>query len=181
MKTEVTEIIKNAKRIIVIGSSCAGKTTFCTKVAKELDLKHIELDALYWLENWQGRDKQEFREIVGKEITAGKWIIDGNYHTVRDLVWPEAELVIWLNYDFPFVFKRALYRTLKRIITREEIYSGNRETFRKAFFHRDSLLWWIITTFNRRRREFPLLIKLPEHSHLKVIEFRKAGEADKLF
>jgi adenylate kinase family enzyme len=122
MKMAPENLLKNYKRIVVVGTSCAGKSTFASGISKMLNLRHIELDALYWKADWQARDKEEFKELVSKEIIADRWVVDGNYHTIRDLVWSRAELIIWLNYDFGLVIKRAFYRTFKRIITKEQIY-----------------------------------------------------------
>jgi adenylate kinase family enzyme len=180
MKTAPEDLIKNSLRIVVIGSSCAGKSTLAFRLSELLALKYIQLDALYWKADWQAREKDEFNELVINEINSEKWAVDGNYGIIRHLIWPKAEIVIWLNYDFSLVLKRALVRTIKRIVTKEELFSGNRETFKKSFFDKDSILWWVITTFHRRRKEIPLMLKEKEYEHLKVIEIRKAKELDKL-
>jgi adenylate kinase family enzyme len=35
-------------RVIVIGTSCAGKTMFARSLADALSCPHVELDALHW-------------------------------------------------------------------------------------------------------------------------------------
>lgn len=108
---------------------------------------HIELDALHWKPGWVARPVGEFREIVRREAMRDRWVADGNYGKARDVLCPHATDVIWLNYSFALVISRWLLRTVRRVVTREELFSGNRETEGNAFLARDSLLLWIIRTF----------------------------------
>jgi adenylate kinase family enzyme len=119
-------------RVVVIGTSCAGKTAFARSLACALSFPHVELDALFWQPNWTPRPSEEFRKLVAQELSQGCWVTDGNYNVVRDLVWSRATTVIWLNYVFPLVLWRALTRTVRRVMTQEELFSGNRESLRMA-------------------------------------------------
>ena len=124
-------------RAVVIGTSCSGKTTFAQRLADLLVSRHIELDALHWLPNWVERDPKEFRALVVNAMVQESWVIDGNYGSARELIWPSATTAIWLNYSFATIAWRGLVRTLTRCLRREELYSGNRETLRQAFLSRD--------------------------------------------
>ena len=104
--------------------------------------------------------------------------MDGNYAVVRDLVCARATAVIWLNYSFPIVIWRALSRTLRRALTREELFSGNRESLRMALFSSESILWWVLTTFYRRRRHYRYLFDTKPSSHLVYVEFRSPTEVE---
>jgi len=86
--------------------------------------------------------------------------------------------VIWLNYSFSIVLWRALTRTLRRGLTREEIFSGNRESLRMAFLSRESILWWILTTVHRRRKRYRSLFDTRTSPHLAYVEFRNPIEAE---
>jgi adenylate kinase family enzyme len=166
------------RRVAVIGTSCSGKTTFAAALAARLQAPHIELDALHWRADWIPAPRENFRHAVAAATAADRWVSDGNYSMVRDLVWRRATTVIWLDYPFPTVLSRALYRTVRRALLREELYSGNRETLRKAFLSRDSILWWVVTTHRRRRREFSELFEQPAFAHLETIAFRRPLDAD---
>ena len=167
----------NMNRVVVIGTSCVGKTIFARSLAEALCCPHVELDALYWQPNWIPRPPDEFQELVAKELSQGCWVTDGNYSVVRDLVWSRATTVIWLNYTFPVVLWRALTRTIRRGLTKEELFSGNRESLRTAFFSRDSILWWVLTTFHRRRKRYRELFDMRTSPQLIYVEFRKPTEA----
>jgi adenylate kinase family enzyme len=154
------------ERVVVIGTSCSGKTTFALQLAGRLGVPHIELDHLHWLPDWEARSDDEFRRLVQQATSADRWLVDGNYSKVRDITWSRATAIVWLDYSVPVVFGRALRRSVKRIVTREELFAGNRESFHKTFLSRDSILLWVVTTFKRRRREYPELFAEPEYQHL---------------
>jgi len=164
----------------VVGSSCSGKTTLARGLANLLGASHIELDAVYWEADWKPRHMPDFRQLVEQAVSGDRWVLDGNYSTVRDLVWPRATAVVWLNYPFLLVFPRALSRTIRRALTREELYSGNRESFRKAFFSRDSILLWVITSFWRHRWEYAALRESRTFPHIHFWELRRPSEASQL-
>lgn len=167
-------------KIAVVGTSCAGKTTLAAKLAQRLNLRHIELDALFWEPNWEPTPDHMFYTRVEEAVKGDRWITDGNYSPVRKLVWGKASTLIWLNYAFPVVFLRALNRTIIRISSGQEIFSNNKETFRKAFLSRESLLLWIIQTHWERKKRFPKLFKLQQYAHLNVIELNNQKETDAL-
>lgn len=164
-------------RVVVIGTSCVGKTIFARSVAEALCCPHVELDALYWQPNWIPRPPDEFRELVAQELAQGCWVADGNYSVVRDLIWSRATTVIWLNYSFQIVLWRALTRTIRRVLTKEELFSGNRESLRMAFFSRDSILWWALTTFHRRRKQYRQLFDTRISLQPVYVELRNPSEA----
>ncbi|MGH6916144.1 MAG: adenylate kinase [Geminicoccaceae bacterium] len=166
------------RRVAVVGTSCAGKTTFAAALAAQLRAPHIELDALHWRPDWVPAPTAVFRQAVATAIAAERWVSDGNYGAVRDLVWARATAVVWLDYPFATVLRRALYRTARRVLLREGLYSGNRETLRKALLSRDSILWWVVTTWRRRRREYPELFRQASFAHLAVVALGNPREAD---
>ncbi len=62
------------------------------------------------------------------EAVAGDdWVVDGNYGAVRDLVWERADTVVWLDLPRRVVMRRVAIRTIRRALTREELWNGNRE------------------------------------------------------
>jgi adenylate kinase family enzyme len=161
----------------VVGSSCSGKTTFAARLASLLSVPHIELDALHWRPGWTEAPPGEFRAAVAAATSAERWVSDGNYGVVRDLVWGRATAVIWLNYPFSIVLCRGLCRTVRRAVRREDLYSGNRESLRRAFLSRDSILWWVVTTYRRRRRQYASLFACHDLGGLHLLELRNPREA----
>ena len=78
------------ERIVVIGSSCSGKSTFSQQLANKMEVEYIELDQLHWLPDWQQRPREEFKALVSKAVSSDSWVVDGNYSVARDVVWPRA-------------------------------------------------------------------------------------------
>jgi hypothetical protein len=165
-------------RIVVVGTSCCGKTTFSRRLAERLNRPHIELDALHWGPNWT--PNPDFAERVAEATAAEAWIVDGNYTKVRDLTWRRATALVWLNFSFPLVFWRSVSRTCSRIASREAIHNGNRETVIHSFFHPDGIPWWVVRTFHSRRREFRRLLTQTEFGHLDVLEVNTPWQAEEL-
>lgn len=168
------------KRIVVIGTTSSGKSTLAKQISERFDMDFIELDALHWEPNWQEAPLEVFRERVRLATRSNVWVAAGNYHVVRDLVWPQAQAVIWLDYPFPIVFWRLLKRTVYRSVTKEKLFAGNVESFgtHLKLWSEDSLFHWLFKTYWRRKRETPLLLARPEHSHLALIHFHYPCEAE---
>ncbi|HEX8236885.1 MAG TPA: shikimate kinase [Abditibacteriaceae bacterium] len=163
------------KRIAVGGTTGSGKTTLGLTLAQRMNVPHIELDALHWEPHWTSAAPEVFKQRVCDAIAAESWTSSGNYSIVRDMVWQRADTFIWLDYSFSIVASRLLRRTLRRIVTQEELWSGNRESLR-TMLSRDSILLWLLRTYWRRRREYPALLARPQMSHLQVIQFRSPQE-----
>ncbi len=170
----MSHIIPIGQRISIVGTSGSGKTTLAKKIAKTCKLPHVELDQLQWEPDWTAVPTGVFRERVSQALQGDRWVIDGNYSKVRDLVWSRADTVTWLNYPFHIVFGRSLQRATRRVITQEECCNGNYESLRKTFFDRDSILWWVITTYSKNQRKYPLLFQQPEHQHLNIVQFQSS-------
>jgi adenylate kinase family enzyme len=165
------------RRINVVGTCGSGKTTVARSLAARLALPYVEIDALFWRPGWEETSDTELRSAVGDAVAGEAWVIDGNYSRVRDLVWPRADTLIWLDYSFPRVFSQLLRRTLRRAILREPLWHGNRESLRKSFLSRESILLWAIKTHRRRKTQYRTLLVDPRSRHLRVIRLRSPREA----
>lgn len=146
-------------RIVVSGCSCAGKSTLAGKLSTALGIHHIQLDALSWKKNWVERENEDFLHLLQQEVTKhDAWVIDGNYSRSHPISWPLADAFIWLNYPFRIVMGRALKRTTRRVFTQEELFSGNKEGFRRAFLSTDSILLWVLKTHYSHRLRYGALM-----------------------
>ncbi len=118
------------KKILVIGSSGSGKTTFARRLGEVLSLKVVHLDSLFWSSGWVETPKDEWRTKVEKAIQGDSWILDGNYSATMDLRLPVCDTVIFL--EIPRII--CVYRILKRVATykkgsRSDIPEGCDEKF----------------------------------------------------
>lgn len=165
------------RRVAVVGTSGCGKTTFARALGARLGVPHVELDTLYWGPGWTPVPAELFRERVEAATSAPAWVSDGNYSAVRDLVWQRATALVWLDYPFRVVFSRAVARTLTRIWSQQELFAGNRESLR-GILDPEWIPWWVLRTYRRRRREYPVLLARRECGHLFVNVLRDPREAE---
>lgn len=164
-------------RYLVVGTSGAGKSTLAMKLAAQTRSPCIELDSLYWGPGWQPVPLDQFRRSVTEATLGACWVADGNYSAVRDVLWSRATYVVWLNYGRLTVFSRLLWRTLGRGLTRKQLSHGNRESLRMAFFSKDSILLWALSTYEKNQSKFAALRDHGEFSHLQWIEITEPSQA----
>jgi adenylate kinase family enzyme len=157
------------KRILVIGSTGVGKTTLANQLARTLDLHHIELDSLYWGPDWSERPREVFAAELAELLDKDRWVIDGNYNWARDLIWPHADTAVWLDYPLPIILWRLLLRTLRRTLSQEELWNGNREHFTNQFLSSDSLFLYALKSKKKHHQRYPKLFQSPQFAHLTVI------------
>lgn len=98
------------KRILILGSGGAGKSTFARQLAAVLKIELIHLDALYWLPGWREPSKEDWRKLVAETVKQDSWIMDGNYSGSIDIRLPACDTVIFL--DAPRLL--CIWRVLKR-------------------------------------------------------------------
>ncbi len=165
------------QRISVIGTTGSGKTTVARRTAEALGVPHIELDALHWGPDWEAAPLETFRERVSDAIQGEGWVVDGNYSNVRDIMWDRADTVLWLDYPFLGTFLRLLWRTLRRLILREELWNGNRESL-TMMLSGDSILLWAITSHPRYGEEYAQLMSDPEYAHVRFLRHRSRRETE---
>lgn len=98
------------RRMIVIGSGGAGKSTLASKIAATLDLPLVHLDREFWRPNWTETPKDEWRERVSQLVQGEKWVIEGNFGGTMDIRMAACDTVVFL--DFPRLV--CTYRVIKR-------------------------------------------------------------------
>jgi adenylate kinase family enzyme len=168
-------------RIVVVGTSGAGKTTLARRIAALLELPHIELDAINWQSGWRDltrHDPEEFVCRVDEAIKAEAWVVDGNYGPVRDRIWQRATHLVWLDYERPVIMARVISRTLFRAVLRIELWAGNRERWRHMLRPGHPIRWaW--STWERCRRETAVRLARKECAHLMVLRLHRPSEVQR--
>jgi hypothetical protein len=103
-------------------------------------------------------------------------LIAGNHGKARDLVWPRADALVWLDLPLTTVLRRSAVRGLRHWFSGEQICNGNRQRLWMLVNGRDSLLGYTLRTYHRRRAEWPLALRLAEHRHARVFRLRNSAE-----
>ena len=117
------------RRVAVVGGPGSGKTTTAGEIASALGVPHVELDALWWQPGWTASSVLEFRRQVGAAMAEPGWVIEGNYFDeVAGLVWPKADVLVWLDLPRHLCVRRTLGRTIGRVGRREELWNGNHQS-----------------------------------------------------
>jgi adenylate kinase family enzyme len=167
------------RRVSVVGSSGSGKTTFGALLAARLGVPHIELDAIWWGPNWTHLDAEVFAAKVDAATAADAWVCDGNFSAVRPIVLERADTVVWLDLPLRTCLARMLRRTAHRIRSGEELWGGNRESWREVFIGRDALFWWLVSQHRRKRRDYEARFASLDPARLRVLRFRTSEAADR--
>lgn len=170
------------QRISVVGSSATGKSTFARRLADARGIPHVELDELHWGPDWSAATAEELSERIRHATGGDAWVVDGNYQSkIGTLVWDRADTVVWLNPSRGRVAFRSLRRTLRRIVTREELWSGNREDWRGLMFWRgeESILWWAWTTYATVQERYEAAMADPRHAHLSFHRLRSRRDVER--
>ena len=150
-------------KIFVIGAAGSGKSTLARKIASKSGAKYLELDSVNHQAGWQPIDRDEFRRIVNIATQDVSWVIDGNYlSTIGQDIWKRADAVVWLDRPFIVVFGRLVFRTLRRTLTREELWNGNKESFTGNFFTKDSVIYFMINKWKSQKRKYNAIFNEPD-------------------
>lgn len=163
-------------RVVVIGSSGSGKSTFARRLAAACDLTRIELDALNWGPGWMDRSQvapEDFVRLVDEATSGDRWVTDGNYRAAMVVTLPRATHLVWLDYSRAVVMRRVLWRSLVRALGRRELWpgTGNTEEFRR-WLDPGHPIRWAWDTYARRHAQYEALLADPRTSHLQAHRLR---------
>jgi adenylate kinase family enzyme len=169
-------------RIVVVGSSGSGKTTFARRLASYLDLPHLAMDAVFHRHGLAHIAHQDFLPVLDEFTDQDRWILDGNYtsHGTRDVVWPKADTIVWLDLPRRTALSRVVKRTLRRLLTREEMWPGVREPFSNLYRldPRHNIIVWTWTRHGHVREKYEEAIVDGSLAHADVRRLRTEAETD---
>ena len=159
------------RRVSVVGTSGSGKSTLARELAETLGVPHLELDAVHHQPGWAPLPTDEFRRIVAARAATGGWVIDGNYGRVRDLVWARADTVVWLDLPKRTVMRQVVWRTLRRVALRRELWNGNRERWRNflTWNPEQSVISWAWHKHAPDHAKYAAAAADPASAHLRFI------------
>ena len=155
------------QRVLVIGISGAGKSTFSRTLTAKTGLPLIHLDTEFWQPGWKITPREEWRAKVAKLIEREAWIMDGSFGATLDLRLPRADTVVWFDYPRYVCLRRALWRvvtTYGRV--RDDLSPGCPEKLDLEFLR---YIW----DFNAKSR--PQIVTMLDDygGHLEPVVFRR--------
>jgi len=166
------------QRVSVVGNSGSGKTTLAAALGRALGVPHLELDGVFHQPNWEPLDRDEFRRRVSEFVAADRWVVDGNYSSVQDLILARADTVVWLDLPRSRVMRQILWRTVRRAALRKELWNGNRERFANLFTAdpQESVVAWAWTRHHVYRDRYLAASLDPANAHLTFVRLRSPRE-----
>jgi adenylate kinase family enzyme len=169
-------------RVSIIGTSGSGKTTLARRLAVRLDLPHLELDAAFHQPGWTGLPDEDFQALVRDFCAGDRWVVCGKYSQVRELVFEQADTIVCLDHGRLRQTLRVAARTVRRAARREELWNGNRETWRGLAVWRpkeESIVRWTWETIPRVRRLFEeVAARFADDPGVEVVRLRGWRELD---
>lgn len=159
------------RRVSVVGNSGSGKSTLARELARALGVPCLELDGVFHQPGWAPLPADEFRSVVAAAAAGDGWVIDGNYSAVRPLVWARADTVVWLDLPRRTVMRQVVWRTLRRVVGRQELWNGNRERLRNflTWDPEESVISWAWHSHAKYRDRYGVAAADPANAHLTFV------------
>lgn len=168
------------RRVSVVGAPGSGKTGLARRLAVALDVPHVELDSIFHQPGWRELPRDEFRDRVRREVACDAWVVDGNYSVVRDLVLERADTVVWLDLPRSLVMRRVISRTIRRAVTRERLWNGNREPLTN-FYRLDpekNIIRWTWIKYGDYGERYQRDMQDPRNAHVRFVRLRSPRDVD---
>jgi adenylate kinase family enzyme len=148
-------------------------------IAGALGVPHLELDAVFHQPNWEPLERELFRATVAEFVAGDGWVVDGNYSAVSDLVWKRADTVVWMDLPRRQIMRQLAARTLRRMVTRTELWNGNTESMRNLLRldPEQSILRWAWTQHDKYVKRYGAAQHDPANRHLTFVRLRSRAEA----
>ena len=163
-------------KIAVVGASGCGKTFVAKQLAQRHDLEHIEMDSMAFESNWTLRPIEDFKgDLVERfgQASSG-WVTDGNWTSLGGIQLRLAEKIIWLDLPRHTVMRQLIPRTLLRVVTRKQLWGGNREPFSNlySFNPAKNVILWSWKEFEPLRQRYQRCVSDGSWSHATVVHLR---------
>jgi adenylate kinase family enzyme len=167
-------------RVSIVGCPGSGKSTVGRRLAASLAIPFVELDAIFHQRGWVELPRDQFRARVADVTARDAWLIDGNYSAVRDLVWARADTVVWLDLPRAVVIRRVVARTLRRALTREQLWNGNREPLTNLvrWDPNASIIRWAWVKHPEYAARYGAATRDPAFAHLHFVRLGSQAEID---
>ena len=154
---------RRPRRVLVAGTSGAGKTTIARRVAAVLGVPQVELDALFHGPGWTPR--ADFARDVHRFSAGPAWVTEWQYASVRTHLADRADLLVWLDLPRRRVMRQVVVRTLARRLLRRRLWNGNVEPPMGTFLtDPDHIVRWAWRTHARTaERVAEVRARRPDH------------------
>jgi adenylate kinase family enzyme len=169
-------LAERPRRVLVAGTSGAGKTTLARRVAALLEIPHIEIDALFHGPGWTPR--ATFESEVHKFSAGSCWVTEWQYTQVRAILAQRADLLVWLDLPRALVMRQLIRRTVRRRLGRQVLWNGNLEPpLRAILTDRDHIIRWAWSTHHKTATRVDALLE--KHPNLVVVRLTSRSDVER--
>ena len=173
----------DVRRVLIAGITGSGKTTLARRLAPALGLQYYELDDLYYDPGM--RMAAAFPAVIDQLTAEQSWLFDSQGPPadseappeVRDRLWSCADTLVWLDYPRRVVVWRAVTRSLRRIVTRERLWQGYRDSPRQ-WLRPDHPIRRAWRLSRIRSEQLETRTQEPAWAHLTIIRLRSPRETE---
>ena len=165
-------------RIAIVGSSGSGKTSLARRVAARLDIPHVEIDAIHHLAGWE--PNPAFLTDLEAALDRADWVCDGNYGAAERIVRGRADTIVVFDLPRRVVTRQVVVRTIRRAVTREELWNGNREPLTNLYRWQPekNIIRWSWTHHRAYRARYVADARSGAWQHAEVVWIRSHADAD---
>ncbi len=137
------------------------------------------MDQIFWESNWTEPSDEVFFPRLKDALKSESWVLDGNYQRTQAIKWEKIDQVIWLDYSFARTLKQSVLRSFTRALRKSELWpgTGNRESFYRSFFSKQSVLLWMMQTHAKNRERYQATLNDPAYGHIKFLHIKSPQEA----
>lgn len=157
------------KKIIVIGCSGSGKTTFAERLRDKIGLPLFYLDAIWHKPDRTHISREDFDARLGEILALDRWIIDGNYSRTLERRIEACDTVIWFDLPTEVCLEGVRERRGKPRIDMPWVETEEDPEFIE-----------LIKKYNDEQRPKVLSLLEKYRSGREIIVFRSRREADEL-
>ena len=170
------------RRIAVVGGSGSGKTYVAGQLAERLGIPFVCNDSIIWRPNWTETPRDRRPQLFAEALAGDAFAFDGNFGSMKDaedsIILSRLDTIVWLDLPLRAVFPQLLRRTITRAWSKEELWHGNRESWRLSFCSGDSILLWSLRTHQRYRRLYAQRINDPRFAHVTWVHLTRRRQVN---
>ena len=101
------------QRVVILGSSGAGKTELARRLGERTGLPVVHLDRIFWREGWQPAPRDEAEAELVDVVARDRWILDGDFRGAGDARFERADTVLFLDTPRWLCIWRVLWRRVR--------------------------------------------------------------------
>jgi adenylate kinase family enzyme len=160
--TSTDELPRHPCRVLIAGSTGAGKSTLARAVARQLKIDYFEIDALYHGPDWI--PQPSFESSVDARIATSAWVTEWQYSSVQSRLADRADLMVWLDLPRQTVMRSVIRRTIRRSLSGAQLWNGNQEpALRTILTDHDHIIRWAWRTHHPRREQIRACLQARPH------------------